>query len=108
MATHIVHPVSQIRDRDNHVLEDRRFMVLVWGPGGQGPSTTLVMVDHEGNLVDLLYCGQLSGAIRQPPGLDRSYEWKHAMQETHKVSLKTTSVCSRLKVTAAQLLPVHS
>ena len=98
MATHTVHPVSQIRDRDNHVLEDRRFMVVVWGPGGQGPSTTLVMVDHEGNLVDLLYCGQLSGAIRQPPGLDRSYEWKHAMQETHKVSLKTTSLCSRLKV----------
>ncbi|KAL0039173.1 hypothetical protein WJX77_010168 [Trebouxia sp. C0004] len=74
----------QIRDRDNHVLEDRRFMVVVWGPGGQGPSTTLVMVDHEGNLVDLLYCGQLSGAIRQPPGLDRNYEWKHAMQEAHK------------------------
>lgn len=53
----------QLKDRHNHDLDDRKFMVAIWAPGGQGPSTTFVMLDLEGNVVDMLYCGQLSGNI---------------------------------------------
>ena len=60
-------------------------MVAVWGGGGQGPSTTLVMVDHEGNMVDMLYCGSLSGAIRHPRDLNENYDWNHALEDAHKV-----------------------
>ena len=62
-------------------------MVAVWGSGGKGPSTTLVMVDHEGNMVDMLYCGQLSGSIRQSRAVqenDLSYE--EAIRDPHKAS----------------------
>ncbi|KAL3162429.1 hypothetical protein ABBQ32_010098 [Trebouxia sp. C0010 RCD-2024] len=55
-------PVA-LKDRHNHDLDDRKFMVAIWAPGGQGPSTTFVMLDLEGNVVDMLYCGQLSGNI---------------------------------------------
>lgn len=51
-------------------LEQPRIMACCWGPGsgpggrGAGGATTvLVMLDGQGNLVDLLQCGQLSGAI---------------------------------------------
>lgn len=52
-----------LKDRHNLDLDDRKFMVAIWAPGGQGPSTTFVMLDLEGNVVDMLYCGQLSGNI---------------------------------------------
>ena len=76
----------QIRDRDDHVMEDRRFMVAVWGSGGKGPSTTLVMVDAEGNLVDMLYCGQLSGAIRSSRALqENQLDSNTVIRDPHKV-----------------------
>ena len=52
-----------MKDRHDNELDDRKFMVAIWAPGGQGPSTTFVMLDLEGNVVDMLYCGQLSGNI---------------------------------------------
>ena len=76
----------QMRDRDDHIMDDRRFMVAVWGSGGKGPSTTLVMVDAEGNLVDMLYCGQLSGSIRQLRAQDKDMDYNTAIRDTHKVS----------------------
>ena len=84
---HHVYLWLQIKDRDDHDLDERRFMVAVWGSGGKGPSTTLVMVDHEGNMVDMLYCGQLSGSIRQSRAVqenDMTYE--EAIRDPHKAS----------------------
>ena len=52
-----------MKDRHDNELDDRKFMVAIWAAGGQGPSTTFVMLDLEGNVVDMLYCGQLSGNI---------------------------------------------
>ena len=69
-------------------MDDRRFMVAVWGSGGKGPSTTLVMVDAEGNLVDMLYCGQLSGSIRQLRAQDKDMDYNTAIRDTHKVGLQ--------------------
>ena len=55
----------QMKDRHDQPLDDRKFMVAIWAPGGQGPSTTFVMLDLDGNVKDMLYCGQLSGAIHK-------------------------------------------
>ena len=68
-------------------------MVAVWGAGGQGPSTTLVMLDHEGSIVDMMYSGQLSGSIRHPSELDGNYEWEKALGEPHKVSVPGHTGC---------------
>ena len=60
-------------------------MGVVWGPAGQGPSTTLVMLDPEGAATDTLYCGSLSGAVRKPMGFDSELDYKAAMEDAHKV-----------------------
>ena len=44
-------------------MEQRRFAALCWGPGDL--ATTMVMLNEQGQLVDVLYLGQLSGAIRR-------------------------------------------
>lgn len=54
-----------MKDRHDQPLDDRKFMVAIWAPGGQGPSTTFVMLDLDGNVKDMLYCGQLSGTIHK-------------------------------------------
>ncbi len=36
---------------------------MCWGPGD--PATTMVMLNEHGQLVDMLYAGQLSGSIRR-------------------------------------------
>ncbi len=36
---------------------------MCWGPGD--PATTMVMLNEHGQLVDVLYAGQLSGSIRR-------------------------------------------
>ena len=45
------------------VVESRLFAAVCWGPGD--PATTMVMLNRDGQLVDVLYAGQLSGAIRR-------------------------------------------
>ncbi|KAK9828928.1 hypothetical protein WJX72_002842 [[Myrmecia] bisecta] len=63
-------PPLQVRlpDEDEFV-EKRRFMTCVWGDGS--PATTLVMLDENGGLVDMLYCSAFSGPQRRPkPGMD--------------------------------------
>ena len=77
----------QVTDRDDHDLDERRFMVVVWGPGGQGPSTTVVMLDHQGAAIDFLYCGSLSGAVRKPFGSEDELDYAKAMEDAHKVGL---------------------
>lgn len=36
---------------------------MCWGPGD--PATSMVMLNEHGQLVDVLYAGQLSGSIRR-------------------------------------------
>ena len=48
---------------DNTVIEQRKFAAVCWGPGD--PATTMVMLNEHGQLVDVLYAGQLSGNIRR-------------------------------------------
>lgn len=79
-------------------------MVAVWGAGGQGPSTTLAMVDHEGTLIDMLYSGELSGAIRHPREFNESYDWQDAIQDPHKVCLQLLACCSGHSLHACMLL----
>lgn len=72
----------QLKDRHDNELDDRKFMVGIWAPGGQGPSTTFVMLDLEGNVVDMLYCGQLSGNITKLR--DYSPQEREEQQATRK------------------------
>lgn len=48
---------------ESTVVEHRRFAAVCWGPGS--PATTMVMLNEHGQLVDVLYAGQLSGGIRR-------------------------------------------
>ncbi len=48
---------------ESTVVEHRRFAAVCWGPGD--PATTMVMLNEHGQLVDVLYAGQLSGSIRR-------------------------------------------
>ena len=48
---------------ESTVVEHRRFAAVCWGPGD--PATTMVMLNEHGQLVDMLYAGQLSGSIRR-------------------------------------------
>lgn len=67
-------------------------MVVVWGPGGQGPSTTLVMLDHQGAAIDFLYCGSLSGPVRKPFGSEDELDYSRAMEDVHKVCCSSPTI----------------
>ena len=58
-------------DEDDY-MEKRRFMAVCWGPGEQ--ATTAVMLDHEGQLVDILFASQLSGLIRRTRVTDDPFQ----------------------------------
>ena len=49
------------RDGTQGSGEDVRVMAGIWGPGE--PATCFVILDLKGQLVDLLWCGQLSGPL---------------------------------------------
>ena len=53
----------QVQSGDEQAVEARLFAAVCWGPGD--PATTMVMLNRDGQLVDVLYAGQLSGAIRR-------------------------------------------
>ena len=56
-------PGLQVQSGDEQAVEARLFAAVCWGPGD--PATTMVMLNRDGQLVDVLYAGQLSGAIRR-------------------------------------------
>ncbi len=65
----------------------RRFCTVVWGPGGRdGMSTTLVMLDAQGGLQDMLFCTHLSGALRRGRDFDASSYQQHIAMDPQKVS----------------------
>ncbi|WIA22113.1 hypothetical protein OEZ85_004454 [Tetradesmus obliquus] len=77
-------------------METPRFMAVVWGAGqdGDGP-TTLVQLDGQGNLKDLLTAGQLSGNVprtvnsgsREAPVFDPAADPKKS-RDSHKIREK--------------------
>ena len=54
-------PLAAARDGSQASGEDVRVMAGIWGPGE--PATCFVVLDLKGQLVDLLWCGQLSGPL---------------------------------------------
>eukprot|EP00803_Ostreobium_quekettii_P005930 evm.model.scf_2055.3 EVM.evm.TU.scf_2055.3 scf_2055:9429-23821(-) len=50
-------------DGDEEIVEATNVCACVWGPGGAGPATVLVMLDAHGQLKDLLQVAQFSGFI---------------------------------------------
>ena len=67
----------------------RRFCTVVWGPGGRdGMSTTLVMLDAQGGLQDMLFCTHLSGALRRGRDFDASSYQQHIAMDPQKVNGK--------------------
>lgn len=61
----------QIKQADeDELVEQRKFLAVCWGPGD--PATTLVMLDHAGQLVDTCYTGMLSGNIPRSRSLDNN------------------------------------
>ena len=76
----------QVRDRDEEDVPVRRFCTVVWGPGGRdGMSTTLVMLDAQGGLQDMLFCTHLSGALRRGRDFDASSYQQHIAMDPQKV-----------------------
>ena len=57
-------PEESAEEASPDEMGEIRLMAGLWGPGGDQPSTCFVVTDMDGNLVDMLFCGQFSGHLR--------------------------------------------